>query len=127
MHGYCCHVWAVTLICYLELLDKLKKWICRTVGPSLAASLETLAHCRNVASISLFYTGITLVDVYLNWLNWFQRCYKDVYANSFLYTSLTLSLILVLSYIDIQAFPSCQGASEKRKGFFFFKYISNIV
>ena len=29
--------------------------ICRTVGPSLAASLEPLAHCQNVASLSLFY------------------------------------------------------------------------
>ena len=27
----------------------------RTVGPSLAASLEPLAHRRNVASLSLFY------------------------------------------------------------------------
>ena len=40
--------------CYLELLDKLQKRICRTVGPSLATSLEPLAHCRNVTSISLF-------------------------------------------------------------------------
>ena len=42
--GYCCHVWAGAPSCYLELLDKLQKRICRTVGPSLAASLETLAH-----------------------------------------------------------------------------------
>ena len=28
---YCCHVWAPS--CYLELLDKLQKWIYRTVGP----------------------------------------------------------------------------------------------
>ena len=42
---YCCHVWAGAPSCYLELLDKLQKWICRTVGPSLAASLEPLAHC----------------------------------------------------------------------------------
>ena len=41
--------------CYLELLDKLQKQICRTVGPSLSASLETLAHHGNVASLSLFY------------------------------------------------------------------------
>ena len=41
--------------CYLELLDKLQKRICRTVGPSLAASLEPLAHCLNVATLSLFY------------------------------------------------------------------------
>ena len=52
---YCCHVWAGAPSCYLELLDKLQKWICRTVGPSLAASLEPLAHCRNVTSLSLFY------------------------------------------------------------------------
>ena len=51
---YCCHVWAGAPICYLELLDKLQKWICRTVGPSLAASLEPLAHCCIVASLSLF-------------------------------------------------------------------------
>ena len=52
---YCCHVWAGAPSCYLGLLDKLQKWICRIVGPSLADSLEPLAHRRNVASLSLFY------------------------------------------------------------------------
>ena len=52
---YCCHVWAGAPSCYLELLDKLQKRICRTVDPSLAASLEPLAHRQNVASLSLFY------------------------------------------------------------------------
>ena len=52
---YCCHVWAGAPSCYLELLDKLQKQIYRTVGPSLAASLEPLAHCWNVASWSLFF------------------------------------------------------------------------
>ena len=41
---YCCHVWAGAPSCYLEFMDKLQKQICRTVGPSLAASLERLAH-----------------------------------------------------------------------------------
>ena len=36
---YCCHVWAGASSCYLELLDKLQKLICQTVGPSLATSL----------------------------------------------------------------------------------------
>ena len=58
---YCCHVWAGAPSCYLELLDKLQKWICRTVGPSLAASLEPLGDSQ-----------ITLVNVHLNWLNWFH-------------------------------------------------------
>ena len=51
---YCCHVWAGAPSCYLKLLHKLQKWICRTFGLSFAASLEPLAHCRNVASLSLF-------------------------------------------------------------------------
>ena len=52
---YCCHVWAGAPSCCLELLDKLQKQICRTVGPPLAVSRETLAHCRNVSNLSLFY------------------------------------------------------------------------
>ena len=42
-------------ISYLELVNKLRKWIFRTAGPSLTVSLETLGHCRNIASLSLFY------------------------------------------------------------------------
>ena len=34
---YCCHVLAGGSSCYLEILDKLQKWIYRTVGPSYAA------------------------------------------------------------------------------------------
>ena len=52
---YCCHVWAGAPSYYLKLLDKLQKRRCRTVSPSLAASLKPLAHCQNVASLSLFY------------------------------------------------------------------------
>ena len=88
-----------------KLLDKLQNWICRTVGPSLAASLETLAHCWNVASLSLFYryyfgrysTELAqLVPVpyspggptrYSDRLHDFSvttpRCCKDVYVNGF--------------------------------------------
>ena len=104
MEEYFCHVWADAPSCYLELLDKLQEQICRTVGPSLAASLEPLAHCRNVASLSLFYRyyfgGCSselaqLVPLpysqgrftcYSDRLHDFSvtipRCYKDVYVNS---------------------------------------------
>ena len=47
---YCCHIWAGAPGCYLELSGKLQKQTCRTVGPSLAASLELLVHRRNLAS-----------------------------------------------------------------------------
>ena len=102
---YCCHVWAGAPSCYLELLHKLQKRICRTLGPLLAASLEPLAHCRNVASLSLFYryyVGRCLSELvqqvplpysqrrstrYSDWLHDFSAtipwCYKDVYAKSF--------------------------------------------
>ena len=56
---YCCHVWAGASSCYLELLDKLQKRICWSVDPPLAASLEPLTHCRNVASLPLTYFGST--------------------------------------------------------------------
>ena len=52
---YCCHIRAGAPSCYLELLDKLQKWMCWIFGPSLAASLEPLVHHWNVASLSLFY------------------------------------------------------------------------
>ena len=102
---YCCHVRAGAPSCYLELLDKLQKRICRTVGPSLAASLERLAHRQNVASLSLFYRyyfgrcSSELAEPvplpysrgrstrYSDRLHDFSvtipRCYKDVYVNSF--------------------------------------------
>ena len=101
---YCCHVWPGAPSCYLELLDKLQKWICRTVGRSLAACLEPLAHCQNVASLSLFYRyyfgrcSSELAELvplpysrgrctgYSDRSHDFSviicRCYKDVYVNS---------------------------------------------
>ena len=89
----------------MELLDKLQKQICQTVDPSLAASLETLACCQNIASLSLFYRyyfgkcSSELVELvpfpysrgrstrYFDRLFDFSvtipRCYKDICVNSF--------------------------------------------
>ena len=39
---------------------------------SFTTSLEPFAHHQNVGSLSLFYRYISLVDVHLNWLNWFH-------------------------------------------------------
>ena len=52
---YCYHIWAGTPSCYLDLLDKLQKRICKIFGRSLAASVKPFAHRQNVASLSLFY------------------------------------------------------------------------
>ena len=102
---YRCHVSSGAPSCYLELLDKLQKGISRTGGPSLAASLEPLAHRRNVAILSLFYSyylgrcSSELAQLfplpfsrgrstcYSHRLHDFSvtipRCYKNVYVNSF--------------------------------------------
>ena len=102
---YCCHVWAGATSCFLKLLDKLQKRLCRIVGPSLASSLEPLAHRRNVASLGLFYryyfgrcfSELALLvplpfsrgrsNCYFDRLHDFSvtisGCYKDVYVDSF--------------------------------------------
>ena len=102
---YCCHVWAGAPSCYLELLDKLQKWIYKTVGPSLATSLEPLAHRWNVVSLSIFYRysfgrcsselaqlvaisfsrgrSTRYSDRFHDFSITIPRCYKDVYVSSF--------------------------------------------
>ena len=52
---HCRPVWAGAPSCYLKLLEKLQKQIWKTVGPSLVASLELFAHCRNVPGLNLFH------------------------------------------------------------------------
>ena len=102
---YCCHVWAGGPSCHLELLDKLQKQKFRTVCHSLAASLETLTHRRNVAHLNLFHMyyfsrcSSELAQLvilpssqgrstrYFDRLHDFSfnitKCYKDVYVDSF--------------------------------------------
>ena len=118
----CCHVWAGAPSYYLELLDKLQKQICRTVGPSLAAFLEPLAHRRNVASLSLLYryyfgrcfselaqlfplpfsreSSTRYSDRLHNFSVTIRRCYKDVYVNSFCHRTARL-----WNYLPIECFP----------------------
>ena len=48
---YCCHIWGGAASCYLKLLDKLQKQICRAVGPFFAASFEPLTHYQNAKYI----------------------------------------------------------------------------
>ena len=125
---YCCNVWAGAPSCYLELLDKLQKQICRTVSPSHAASLEPLAHCRNVASLSLFYryyfgrcsselaqmvplpysrgTSTHYSDRLHDFSITIPRCYKDVYVNSFFPLTATL-----WNSLPIECFPSTYDLS----------------
>ena len=54
----CCYVWAGDPNCYLDMLDKPQKQVCRTVGSSRAASsLLRLTQHRNVASLRIAFTS----------------------------------------------------------------------
>ena len=129
---YCYLVWAGAPSCYVELLEKLQKRICRTVGPSVAASLEPLAHCWNVASLSLFYRYYfgrcsselaQLVPLPFSWgrsTRYSDRLYdfsvtirrycKDVYFNSFFPRTAKLWNSLPIEYFpltyDLSGFKS---------------------
>ena len=100
-HAYCCHVWAGTRSCYLELLELLFE------------TLDLSSECCKRKS-----------DGYLNWLNWLHflilegsllarysdrlhdfsvtilRCYKDVYINSF-----CLCIVGLWNSLPIECFP----------------------
>ena len=102
---YCWQILAGAPSCYLELLDKIQKRICRTASASIATSLELWAHRQNVASLNLFYRYYygsclselsQLVPLPFSWgrcscysdrLDDFSatipRCYMDIYVNSF--------------------------------------------
>ena len=93
------------LLSRLGWCNQLLLGMCMIVGPSLAASLEPLAHCQNMASLSLFYRyyfgrcSSELAELVplpfsrgrstrnSDRLHGFSvtmpRCYKDVYINSF--------------------------------------------
>ena len=88
----CCHVWAVAPSCYLKLLDKLQKRICRTFGLSLITSLEPLTHRRNVTSLSLFYSY------------YFGRCSSELDSTGSLSFFLVVGLLVIL--IDCMIFLS---------------------
>ena len=51
----CCCFWVGAPSCCLGMLDKLQKQVCMIAGPTTAASLEPLAHRRNVTTLSPFY------------------------------------------------------------------------
>ena len=98
------NVWAGTPSCYLEFLEKLQKRICRTLGPSLTATVEPLTHRRNVACLTLLYshnfhrpsselaqlvllpyfrgTRTRYSDIFYYFSVTIPRCHKNVYVNS---------------------------------------------
>ena len=100
----CSNVWAGAPSCYLEFLEKLQKRICRTLGPSLTATVEPLTHRRNVACLTLLYshnfhrpsselaqlvllpyfrgTRTRYSDIFYYFSVTSPRCHKNVYVNS---------------------------------------------
>ena len=52
---YCSHIWAGSSKTILSALDRVQRRMRGLVGEELFASLQSLSHRRNVASLSLFY------------------------------------------------------------------------
>ena len=96
---YCCHASTGAPSRYLELLDKLQKRMYRIVGTSLGASLELLAHRRNVASLSLvcMYCFDKCSSELLNWLN----CFHFLILEGGLLVILIDFMVFLLPFLDI--------------------------
>ena len=130
--GYCCHVQVGGLVATWNCQVSYEKHICRTVGPSLATSLEPLAYHGNVASLSRFhryYFGRCSSELdqmvpllfsrgrstrYSDRLQDFSvaipRSYKDVHVNSFFPRTARLWNSLPIEYFalnyDLNGFKS---------------------
>ena len=107
---YYCHLWAGAPNCYLELLDKLQKGICRTFGPSLVASLSLFYSyyfgrfsSELVQLVPLSFSrgrSTRYSDRLHNFSITIPRCYKDVYVNSFFPRIASL-----WNFLPIECFP----------------------
>ena len=86
---YCCPVCVRAPSYDFDMLDKLQKLICRVVGLSLGVSQT------NVANLSIFYRNY-LVDVHLDWLNWFQ------FHILFFFFTIPRSTVSFLAQLDLE-------------------------
>ena len=100
---YCCQVWSGTPNCYLELLDKLQIRICRTVGSSLAASIES----------SLKYGQLRSFLQVLLW----QIFFKTGLTGSTSFFSREVYLLLIDCMIFLSPFPDVKRIAMSRVSF----------
>lgn len=52
---YCCHIWGGASSESLNLLDRIQRRVCNSIGESLSSKLDSLSHRRAVSSLCLFY------------------------------------------------------------------------
>ena len=65
---HCCNIRAGVHRYYLDMLDKMHKWV-------------SLSHGWNVAK-KVFSIGIALLDIHLNWLDWVRLLIGDLLVHS---------------------------------------------
>ena len=97
---YCCHVWAGAPSCYLELLDKLQKRICRILVLHLLLLLNPLLIVEMWLA-QVFSIGITLVNVLQKWHNWFHFLFIEVG----LLVILVDCMIFLSPFLDVTRMP----------------------
>ena len=97
---YYCYFWVGAASCYLDTTGKLQKRVYRSVGPTLAASLESLGYLRNDLLYRYFFGRFSLFYRYYfgrcssklaelvplpysgGRSTRYSRCYKDLYVNN---------------------------------------------
>ena len=77
-------------------------WDC---WPFIFASVKPLGHCRSIPSLRLF--NITLVDVHLNWMNWFHVLI--LVAGPLVIVMGCIAFLSVFENVYINSFFYCQG------------------
>ena len=106
---YYCHFLTRARNCYLELLDKLQKQICRLLVLHFAASLEPLAHRRNCLFLSgllcymFIWTGSTVSTslFYERGLLVYSDRLHDLILSPFIYfIRMSMSTVPFLAHID---------------------------
>ena len=73
---YYFHVWGGTPYLLLDRWDKIQRWVCRIFVRVLAASVESLAHCRNSSSKSFIYILVWQLFVVV-YFHWKSTCYSN--------------------------------------------------
>ena len=75
---YCYHVWDGAPNCYLELLNKLHKLICRIVGPSLAASFEPLPQSSKCSQLKGYLCSWCVINDFFYLKKKIMFCSQDI-------------------------------------------------
>ena len=100
---YCCHVWVCAPSCYLAMLNKLQKQVCKTAEPLLSSGVIV-----EMLPIYVISINIILVNNHQKWLNWFHfliilvfpLCYVMFLSPFLVVIRMSVSAVFFLAQLD---------------------------